>query len=213
MINYLFSQIKKDTGFSDIQKEYLLKNIKSGMSIAFVSSVPNNYERTDEQVDRYTNTFSKIGIVFNSVFSLDGRNTMKEAKSIIKNSDIVFLMGGSPELQMKFISEYELVESIQSVKIVIGVSAGSMNQGNRIVYKDDFDNYILKDYKGLNLTDINIFPHYDTNNQECIDEVEEVSKINSIICLPNESFAYIENGNVEIIGKYYETDLDNKMQK
>ena len=213
MINYLFSQIKKDTGFSDIQKEYLLKNIKSGMSIVFVSSVPNNYERTDEQVDRYTNTFSKIGIVFNSVFSLDGRNTMKEAKSIIKNSDIVFLMGGSPELQMKFINEYELVESIQSTKIVIGVSAGSMNQGSRIVYKDDFDNYILKDYKGLNLTNINIFPHYDTNNQECIDEVEEVSKINSIICLPNESFAYIENGNVEIIGKYYETDLDKKMQK
>ena len=213
MINYLFSQIKKDTGFSDIQKEYLLKNIKSGMSIVFVSSVPNNYERTDEQVDRYTNTFSKIGIVFNSVFSLDGRNTMKEAKSIIKNSDIVFLMGGSPELQMKFINEYELVESIQSTKIVIGVSAGSMNQGSRIVYKDDFDNYILKDYKGLNLTNINIFPHYDTNNQECIDEVEEVSKINSIFCLPNESFAYIKNGNVEIIGKYYETDLDKKMQK
>lgn len=213
MINYLFSQIKKDTGFSDIQKEYLLKNIKSGMSIVFVSSVPNNYERTDEQVDRYTNTFSKIGIVFNSVFSLDGRNTMKEAKSIIKNSDIVFLMGGSPELQMKFINEYELVESIQSTKIVIGVSAGSMNQGSRIVYKDDFDNYILKDYKGLNLTNINIFPHYDTNNQECIDEVEEVSKINSIICLPNESFAYIENGNVEIIGKHFETDLDKKKQK
>ena len=208
MINYLFSQIKKDTGFSDIQKEYLLKNIKSGMSIVFVSSVPNNYERTDEQVDRYINIFSKIGIVFNSVFSLDGRNTMKEAKNIIKNSDIVFLMGGSPELQMKFINEYELVESIQSTKIVIGVSAGSMNQGNRIVYKDEFDNYILKDYKGLNLTNINIFPHYDTNNQECIDEVEEISKINSIICLPNESFVYIRNGNVEIIGNYYEKSLN-----
>ena len=180
------------------------------MSIVFVSSVPNNYERTDEQVDRYTNTFSKIGIVFNSVFSLDGRNTMKEAKSIIKNSDIVFLMGGSPELQMKFINEYELVESIQSVKIVIGVSAGSMNQGSRVVYKDDFDNYVIKDYKGLNLTNINIFPHYDTNNQESIDEAEEIRKINSIICLPNESFIYIENGNVEIIGKSYETVLDKK---
>ena len=213
MINYLFSQIKKDTGFSDIQKEYLLKNIKSGMNIVFVSSVPNNFERTDEQVDRYTNAFSKIGIVFNSIFSIDGRKTFEEAKNIIKNSDIVFLMGGSPELQMNFLNEYELVESIQSTKIVIGVSAGSMNQGSRIVYKDDFDNYILKDYKGLNLTNINIFPHYDTNNQECIDEVEEVSKINSIICLPNESFTYIENGNVEIIGKYYETDLDKKMQK
>ena len=213
MINYLFSQIKKDTGFSDTQKEYLLKNIKSGMNIVFISSIPNNFERTDEQVNRYISAFSKIRIGFNNIFYIYGRKAKEEAKNIIMDSDIIFLMGGSPELQMKFINEYELVESIQSTKIVIGVSAGSMNQGSRVVYKDDFDNYVIKDYKGLNLTNINIFPHYDTNNQECIDEVEEVSKINSIICLPNESFAYIENGNVEIIGKYYETNLDKKMQK
>lgn len=211
MINYLFSQIRKDTGFSDTQKEYLLKNIKSGMNIVFISSVPNNFERMDEQVDRYTNAFSKIGIDFNNILSIDGRNTMEEAKSIIKNSDIVFFMGGSPELQMNFLNEYELVESIQYTKIVVGVSAGSMNQGSRVVYKDDFDNYVIKDYKGLNLTNINIFPHYDINNQECLDEVEEVSKINSIICLPNESFIYIENGNVEIIGKCYEKILDKKI--
>lgn len=212
MINYLFSQIKKDTGFSSTQKEYLLKNIKSGMNIVFVSSVPNNYERTDEHVDRYTNVFSKIGICFNNIFYVDGRKTKEEAKNIIMDSDIIFLMGGSPELQMKFINEYELVESIQSAKIVIGVSAGSMNQGSRVVYKDDFDNYIIKDYPGLNLTNINIFPHYDTNNQECIDEVEEVSKINSITCLPNESFVYIRNGNVEIIGNYYEKSLNKKIR-
>ena len=211
MINYLFSQIRKDTGFSDTQKEYLLKNIKSGMNIVFISSVPNNFERMDEQVDRYTNAFSKIGIDFNNILSIDGRNTMEEAKSIIKNSDIVFFMGGSPELQMNFLNEYELVESIQYTKIVVGVSAGSMNQGSRVVYKDDFDNYVIKDYKGLNLTNRNIFPHYDINNQECLDEVEEVSKINSIICLPNESFIYIENGNVEIIGKCYEKILDKKI--
>ena len=211
MINYLFSQIRKDTGFSDTQKEYLLKNIKSGMNIVFISSVPNNFKRMDEQVDRYTNAFSKIGIDFNSILSIDGRNTMEEAKSIIKNSDIVFFMGGSPELQMNFLNEYELAESIQYTKIVVGVSAGSMNQGSRVVYKDDFDNYVIKDYKGLNLTNINIFPHYDINNQECLDEVEEVNKINSIICLPNESFIYIENGNVEIIGKCYEKILDKKI--
>ena len=208
MVNYLFSQIKKDTGFSDTQKEYLLKNIKSGMNIVFISSVPNNFERTNEQVDRYTNAFSKIGIGFNNIFYIDGRKTKEEAKNIIMDSDIIFLMGGSPELQMKFINEYELVGSIQSAKIVIGVSAGSMNQGSRVVYKDDFDNYVIKDYIGLNLTNINIFPHYDTNNQECIDEVKEVSKINSITCLPNESFVYIRNGNVEIIGNHYEKSLN-----
>lgn len=205
MVNYLFSQIKKDTGFSHTQKEYLLKNIKNSMNITFIASIPDNYDRTDEQVDRYINSFSKIGVAFDNVFYIDSRKTKEEAKNIIMNSDIVFLMGGSPELQMKFINEYELVSLIRLVKIVIGVSAGSMNQGSRVIYKDDFDNYIIKDYEGLGLTNIDIFPHYDINNQECINEIEEVSKIHSLVCLPNESFIYIENGNKEIIGNYYET--------
>ena len=203
MINYLFSQIDKEKGFSDIQKEYILKNIKSDMNIVFISSVPDNHERTDSQVVRYTKPFNDIGIIFKNTNFIDSRITKDEAKNIIKRSDIVFLMGGSPELQMNFINEYELGDLIKLASIVIGVSAGSMNQGSRVIYKDDFDNFKIKDYEGLKLTNINIFPHYDTNNSDCAKEVEEISKIHSIVCLPNESFIYIENGNEELIGEHY----------
>lgn len=204
MVNYLFSQVKKNIGFSETQKEYLLKNVFSGMNITFIASIPGNYERTDEQVDRYVAFFSKIGISFNNIYFIDGRKAKEDAKECIKNSNIVFLLGGSPELQIKFINELELGNFISKVNIVIGVSAGSMNQGNRVIYKDDFEDYIIKDYEGLNLTDINVFPHYDIGNNDCIKEVEEVSKIHPIICLPNESFIYIKNGKKEIIGEYYE---------
>lgn len=214
MINYMFSQVKKNIGFSETQKEYLLKNVNSGMNITFIASVPNNYERTDEQVNRFNGFFSKIGISFNNISFIDGRKTKEEAKNCIGNSDIIFLLGGSPDLQMKFINDYELSNLILNSKIVIGVSAGSMNQGDRVVYKDDFENYILKDYKGLDLTDINVFPHYDVENIECVNEVEEVSNIHPVICLPNESFVYIENGKKEIIGEYYDTLLkDNKLKQ
>ena len=205
MINYLFSQVKKDTGFSEAQKKYLLKNINNSMNITFVASIPDNYERTDEQVNRFNTFFSKIGINFNNINFIDKRKTKEAAKKCVENSDIIFLLGGSPDLQMKFINEYELNELITNAKIVIGVSAGSMNQGSRVIYKDDFENYIIKDYKGLNLTDINIFPHYDIENIEMLNEVKQVSNIHPIICLPNESFVYIKNGKKEIIGKYYDT--------
>ena len=203
MINYLFSQVKKDTGFSEIQKEFLLKNIKNDMSITYISSVPDNHERTDDQVSRFNNCFSNIGITFSNTYYIDSRISKEDAKDYINNSDIVFLLGGSPDLQMKFINEYELNEVIANTNIVIGVSAGSMNQGERVVYKDDFENFIMKDYKGLGLTDSNIFPHYDENNIDCVNEVKEVKEINEIVCLPNESFIYIENGKTKILGKYY----------
>ena len=213
MINYLFSQVNKNIGFSETQREYIQKNIDNSMNITFIASVPNNYERTDEQVERFNSFFSKIGINFSNINFIDERKTKEESKKYIENSDIVFLLGGSPDLQMKFINDYELCDLISNVKIVIGVSAGSMNQGDRVVYKDDFENYILKDYKGLNLTDINIFPHYDPENIECINEVEEVSSIHPIICLPNESFVYIENGKKEIIGQYYDTFSKNSTKQ
>lgn len=203
MINYLFSQVKKDTGFSEIQKEFLLKNIKNDMSITYISSIPDNHERTDDQVSRFNNCFSNIGITFSNTYYIDSRISKEDAKDYINNSDIVFLLGGSPDLQMKFINEYELNEVIANANIVIGVSAGSMNQGERVVYKDDFENFVMKDYKGLGLTDSNIFPHYDENNIDCVNEVKEVKEINEILCLPNESFIYVENGKTKILGKYY----------
>lgn len=201
MVNYLFSKIIND---NSVQKEYLLKNIKSGMNITYISSVPDNHERTDEQVNKFTSYFNSIGINFNEVFYIDSRVSESEAHSSILKSDVVFLTGGSPELQMELINNYNLANDIKTRKIVIGVSAGAMNQGKRIVYKDDFDNFKNKDYVGLGLTNINIFPHFDESNQDIVDEVNEVSDIHEITCIPNESFVYVENGNKEILGDYYE---------
>lgn len=213
MVNYLFSQIDKEKGFSEIQKEYVLKNIKSGMDIVFISSVPDNYERTDNQIVRYTKPFNDIGITFNNTYYIDSRISKDDAHKIISNSDIVFLMGGSPELQMKFINDYELNDVIKASSIVIGVSAGSMNQGSKVTYKDDFDNYIMKEYDGLGLTSTNIFPHYDPSNEEIVNEVKEVSEINSITCLPNESFIYIENGIEKVVGEHYIFNNKKKLSK
>ena len=204
MINYLFSQVSKETGFSSFQKEYVLKNVVSEMNIAFIASTPDNYERSDEQISRFKKYFGDIDIIFKNIYLIDSRTTKEEAKDIINNCDIIFLLGGSPDLQMKFIDNYELGELIRTVKIIMGVSAGAMNQGSRVIYIDDYDNFELKDYPGLNFTDVNVYPHYDLNNQDCLDEVKKIASHHHVICIPNESFVYIDNGNIEIIGKYYE---------
>ena len=148
--------------------------------------------------------FEKIGIIFNKTYLIDSRVSKEKAKEYFKDADYVFLMGGSPYLQMKSILEYKIAEDIKKVKVVIGVSAGSMNQSKRVMYKDDYENYELKDYKGLGLVDINIFPHIDFENKSLIEETNEIKKEIPLILLPNDSFVRVEDGRVEVIGEFYQ---------
>lgn len=78
-----------------------------------------------------------------------------------------------------------------------------MNQSKRVMYKDEYENYELKDYEGLGLVDINIFPHMDFDNTLLIQEVQEISKYMPLVLLPNNSFVRVEDGNTKIIGKHY----------
>lgn len=199
MINYLFSGLDKEKGFTKEQENYLKKDIKSNMKIVYICSIPDNYERSDEQLLRYTNMFNNIDIKFSKEFVVDKRMNKETAIELINEADIIFLMGGSPELQMNFILEYDLINGIKNKNIVLGVSAGSMNQSKRVMYKDDFDNYKLKDYQGLGLVDINIFPHVDLS-EDIMKEGEEINQIIPLILLPNDSFVRVENKKVEIIG-------------
>lgn len=188
MINYLFSGLDKEKGFTKEQSAFLKEDIVNNSNITFVLSFFDNYERNDTQVSKYINNFDKIGITFNKVNIIDDRLTTDESKLILENSDIIFLLGGSPELQMKSINEYKLIDSIKKCKLVLGVSAGAMNQSNRVMYKDDFDNFIMKDYVGLGLVNINIFPHFDLESKAIVEEVKEISNSIPLILLPNDSF-------------------------
>lgn len=203
MINYLFSGIDKKKGFTKIQTNYLKKDIKSGSNIVFIASIFNDVSKSQNNYERFIVLFKRIGIVFNKTFLIDIRVSKEKAKEYLEETDYVFLMGGSPYLQMKYILEYEIIEDIKKVKIVIGVSAGSMNQSKRVMYKDEYENYELKDYEGLGLVDINIFPHMDFDNTLLIQEVQEISKYMPLVLLPNNSFVRVEDGNTKIIGKHY----------
>lgn len=207
MINYLFSGIDKESGFTNVQAKYLKNDLKNNLNICFIASTFFNFERNDKQLKRKINNFANIGISFNNIYLIDNRVDKNDAKEMVTKSDIVFLLGGSPELQMKSILEYDLSDDIKTKRIVIGVSAGAMNQAKRIIYLDDYDDYKLKDYVGLCFLDFSIYPHFDINNNEMINEIKTLNKIAKITLLPNESFIRIENGMVSIIGSYYESDL------
>ena len=115
-------------------------------------------------------------------------------------------MGGDTYKEMKSINEYDIKEDITNRKLILGVSAGSLNQSKNVVYLDEYQDYKLVKYEGLGLVDFNIYPHLDFKNIDFLKEVFTVSNDTPLIALPNESFIRYENGNIEYFGEHYNVE-------
>lgn len=203
-INYLFSDISKEQGFNEIQREYLKKDIKNNDTIVFIATTFDDYEKNDLYYNNLIKHFKNIDITFNKAYLIDNRVAKDLAKDYILKSNIIFLMGGDAKKQIDSVKEYDLFEILKSKEgIILGVSAGSMNQSSRVVYKKDYNNYVIEDYEGLGYIDINIYPHLDFNNIDYLKEVFEVSNYTKTVALPNDSFIRIENNNIDFVGEYY----------
>lgn len=203
-INYLFSGISKEQGFNKVQKEYLKKDIKNNYTITFIATTFDDYEKNDLYYNNLIKHFKNIDITFSKTHLIDNRVSKDLSKDYILKSNIIFLMGGDTKKQMDSVKEYDLFETLKSKEgIILGVSAGSMNQSSRVVYKNDYNNYVIEDYEGLGYIDINIYPHLDFNNINYLKEVFEVSNYTKTVALPNDSFIRIENNNIAFVGEYY----------
>lgn len=203
MINYLLSGIDKEKGFKKELVKYLKKDIKKNSNIVFIATTFNNYERNDIHYNLLLKLFNDINIKFKRTSIIDNRTTKEESIDLIKESNIIFLMGGDTNKQMNSIIEYNLTNYIKKVDLVIGVSAGSINQSKNIVFLDEYNNNTITKYKGLGLIDFNIYPHFEFTDIDILKETFEVSKHIPLIALPNDSFIRVENNNIEYIGDHY----------
>ena len=200
MINYLFSRINKETGFTKKEKKYMQKDIKENSIITFISAYTKEEEKQKESIENKIKCFKQIGINFKKKYTIDEETNKKDALKYIKESNIIFLLGGAPHIQMQIINKNELQQELKKVPLIIGVSAGAMNQTKRVIYIDKFEENKLYDYEGLNYFETSIYPHY---SQDLIKEIKEVSQKQPIIAIPDGSFIRIENDKVEYIGKKY----------
>lgn len=200
MINYLFSRINKETGFTKKEKKYMQKDIKENSIITFISAYTKEEEKQKESIENKIKCFKQIGINFKKKYTIDEETNKKDALKYIKESNIIFLLGGAPHIQMQIINKNELQQELRKVPLIIGVSAGAMNQTKRVIYIDKFEENKLYDYEGLNYFETSIYPHY---SQDLIKEIKEVSQKQPIIAIPDGSFIRIENDKVEYIGKKY----------
>lgn len=182
----------------------LKKEIEDYNNILLVCSSPDDYEKNDKYSQIIVKSLSLSGFKFNMSDVLDSRNALF-ARSLILNSDLVVFMGGNPLEQISFFNDIEMKDILKRYKgVLLGVSAGTMNMADKAYCSKDGDVENSVYYKGLGLTDINVEPHFDVNDEVRIKEVLLKDSGNKpFIALPNESFIVCKKEECKLYGDAY----------
>lgn len=185
------------------------KSIKDYNKFVIIASNPNDYKQNDEYLKLDIKALALSGLHFDENVVLDNRNK-KDIDMVLNNSSLIFLSGGNTFQQNVFFHDINLKKYIKKTDVcIVGISAGSINSA-KIVFnspeeaKDLVNPTILE---GLDLTTINVEPHFD---YESINEIQIASIIkesnNRIIYgLPDKSYIF----NNKIYGKCYRICKEN----
>lgn len=199
----LFSGCDKVKGFDSRTKEVINKELDRYNSMAIICA-SDNYSKNDTLID---GTSDKIGIrsMFNSIkefYLIDRRTSVDYMINIIKKVDIIYLFGGNPLIQLDIIKRIDYKKLFKD-KVLLGISAGSMNLGKIGYYSkdDDYDKTFF--YEGLGFIDITIDPHFDINNRKQVNEISNSSYKHRIIGLPNDSCIVIKDNEIYYINNYF----------
>ena len=129
---------------------------------------------------------------------------------------MLILAGGHVPTQNKFMKQLRLKERLLDYKgIVVAWSAGSMNCAD-VVYAgpelegEAVDPLYERWITGLGITDINIFPHFQSLRDDYLDGLRLIEDItfddsvgHEIIALNDGSYIMIDNGKTTLYGEAY----------
>ncbi len=140
---------------------------------------------TTASTNKENNEYSQLALSqlksfgFNQIDFYDFENDGKKDLSVY---DIIYVCGGNTFKLMKFAREMNFEKDIKLLLerggVYIGVSAGSLIIGPSIQIADGLDkNEVeLTDFKGFNIVDAIVFPHYSVEFEERIKSFEDDKK-------------------------------------
>lgn len=222
MITSTLDLSDKDENGTKIPKVFDNKNKKIDTIKKYVKKYDNFvYIAGTEYENDINDYYSKIvfdsfnmTLPFKNYIVLDSRNE-KDAEKIIKDADLIILSGGHVPTENDFFNNINLRELIRKTDaFIIGISAGSMNSAENVYSPPEYESEVIdnnynKYYKGLGLTHLNVFPHYDEIKDEVISGVHVLEKIvlpdsydRDIYALNNGSYILIDD-NEYIYGETY----------
>lgn len=168
-------------------------------SLVFISTWPDNFAQNDEDSDGMHNMFAERNMPFVKHSVIDKRTEADEAVRLIREASCIFLMGGNATLQLDLMSRKGILDEIRrSSAVILGVSAGSMNMGTKVV--DIYES--LTPYEGLGFADLTIKAHYPLE-EDLLQLVKQVSMELPVCLMTDESAIFMKKDSVMQIGKIY----------
>ncbi len=204
-------EIDGSNQFVDILKKHWKINSKC----LIISSDPDNEEVNDSFKEVFKEAFKLSGLSFTELEICDRRNESGLA-DILYNYDVVLLAGGHVPTQNRFFKKINLKKLMESYNgIVIGISAGTMNCADVVYAQPELDGEAIDpDYQryleGLNLTKLNILPHFQDVKDLTLDGfrvMEDISlpdsKERPFYALVDGAYIYVDNGISTVYGEAY----------
>lgn len=202
-IKYLLSGPDIEKGFEGEIVDLLKNDLRGKKNICFISSTPDNYEMNDLFFNNCKKWFDNLGLDLNKYSLIDNRVMADKIINTIEDVDVIFLLGGDPFEQIGFLKNIKIDKFLEKFDgVIMGVSAGAMNMGDKVYYSkdDDYPESII--YDGLNLANITIDPHFDPEDKNQVSDFLKFSEDIEIIGLPNMSSIRVSD-EIKFIGGHY----------
>lgn len=191
------------------------KCLRETKLMLYISSSPEPNEKISDWFQNTIDALEREDIRFGECVLIDGRNAWALEK-LAAQADVIFLSGGHLPTQNLFFQRIGLRDILaEFAGIIVAQSAGSMNCAE-VVYVcpelpgESKDPNFERFRPGLGLTDINLLPHYNDNQNLTLDGKSFYADIvcpdtfkTPIYLLTDGSYFYIHEGKAELFGEAY----------
>ena len=121
----------------------------------------------EKNVPAFTEHFKNASIQFDNIIIINPDMSQDEAKKAVREASFVMLMGGDPFKQKEMCEKLGLLEELKKYDgVMLGLSAGAMLMSKYIIVtpcSEEYPDFHIEN--GLNLDDISIYPHNNTNQE------------------------------------------------
>ncbi len=202
--------LNPENGFTEKLKKYW----KDGAKGLLLAAMPDFAQMNDSMRANMEETFQVSGFPVRQLDLCDSRDPSPVQR--IAEYDFLILGGGHVPTQHAFFEKLSLRNALKNYDgIVIGISAGTMNSA-KVVYAqpeeegESIDPTYRKYLQGLDITDINILPHYQAVKDDVLDGrrlFEDITYADSMgqqfYAIVDGSYLLVEHGAQTLYGEAY----------